>query len=395
VVNAADLVLLVLAVIAAFAGWRQGLVGGVLSFTGFLVGAVVGVFLAPVLVSSLEGILAAVLGLLVVIGCAGIGNAMAGWLGTWIRSVVVWRPARLVDSAGGSMFAVLSLAFVAWVVASALMGLPLGPVSSQVRASVVLGEIDAAVPDVVRDGVGGLRTALDSTGFPDAFAGFSLDPSVPVGDPDAAILRDPDVRAATSSVVKVQGTAPSCDTVITGSGFVFATDRVMTNAHVVAGVESPEVRVRGTGRAWSASVVYIDPELDVAVLSVPGLEAAPLVFADNPSRGTDAAVAGFPRGGVFSLSAARVRAILHARGTDIYGHGSVTREIVSLRATVISGDSGGPLLDVDGHVAGVIFASSETDAQSGYALTPRSVRAAAAAGAAATADVSTGRCTHG
>ena len=391
--NGVDVLLLVLAALAVFTGWRQGLVSGVLSFLGFIAGAFVGAALAPVLLTSLDdGWVKGALGILVVLVCAGAGNALAGWLGSWIRGVVTWRPARLVDSAGGSMFGVLSLAFVAWVVASALIALPLGPVSTQVRGSRVLGQIDVVVPGVVRDGVSNLRNALDSTGFPDAFAGFTLDPSIPVGVPDSAVLRDRDVRAATTSVVRVEGQAPSCGSVITGSGFVYAGDRVMTNAHVVAGTDRLTVTVRGVGRGYDATVVLFDPDLDVAVLDVPGLGAAALTFAGNPRQGAEAAVAGFPHGGPLTVSAARVRAVVNARGSDIYGHGTVTREIVSLRGTVISGDSGGPLLDSDGHVSGVIFASSETDAETGYALTPRSVRDAAAAGSAATEAVSTGSC---
>lgn len=393
--NAVDWLLVLVAVVAGLAGWRQGLIGGVLSFAGFIVGAIAGVFLAPVLLRGFDGVWAAALGLLVVLGCAGIGNMLASWLGSWIRGVVTWKPVRLVDSAGGTLFGLLSLAFVAWVVASALMALPLGPVSTQVRGSKVLGEIDAVMPGAVRDGVGSLRTALDSTGFPDAFSGFTLDPSIPVPAPDSAISSDPDVRSATLSVVKVEGDAPSCDSVITGTGFVYAADRVMTNAHVVAGVRDPVVRVRGTGREFPARVVYLDPDTDVAVLAVPGLGAAPLEFAGSPSREQDVAVAGFPGGGRFDLSPARVRAVVSARGTDIYGHGSVSREIVSLRGSIIQGDSGGPLLDADGHVVGVVFASSETDPETGYALTPRTVADAAKAGARANDRVATGTCARG
>ena len=182
---------------------------------------------------------------------------------------------------------------------------------------------------------------------------------------------------------------------ITGSGFVYARDRVMTNAHVVAGTDELSLTVRGVGRGYAATVVYLDPELDVAVLSVPGLGSAPLQFARNPSSGQEAAVAGFPHGGRLTVAAARVRAVINARGSDIYGHGTITREIVSLRGSVISGDSGGPLLDADGHVVGVIFASSETDPDTGYALTPRSVAKAATTGLTATKAVPTGSCALG
>jgi S1-C subfamily serine protease len=390
--NVVDYVLLALAVLAGLSGWRNGLVGGVLSFVGFIGGALVGALIAPHLLGSLSGITAAVLAIGVVVIAAGIGNALAGLLGTWVRSVVTWRPAQVVDSVGGSVFGVLSLALVAWVVASALLLVPLGPVSSAVRGSAVLREIDTVMPQAPRDWVSGLRSALDSTGFPQAFGGFTLDPVIPVDAPDPALLKDPAVRAAWGSLVKVEGIAPDCGTQVDGSGFVYARDRVMTNAHVVAGVANPGVLVRGTGRVWPARVVYIDPRVDVAVLEVPGLSAPTLAFSTTATRGDPAVVAGFPGGGVLTASAARVRGRISARGTDIYGNGEVTRDIFAVRGTIRPGNSGGPLLSSDGHVYGVVFASAVDDPDTGYALTADQVAAAARAGAAADTPVGTGSC---
>ncbi len=369
--NAVDYVLLVLAVLAGLAGWRNGLVGGVLSFAGFIGGALVGALLAPHLVAALglSGIPGAALGIGVIVLAAGIGNAIAGLAGSWIRAAVTWRPARFVDSVGGVVFGVLSLALVAWVVASALLVVPLGAVSAEVRGSRVLGGIDAVMPQAPRDWLSGLRSALDSTGFTQAFGGFTLDPVIPVQAPDPAVLKDPEVRAALASLVKVEGVAPDCGTQVDGSGFVYAKDRVMTNAHVVAGVANPVVLVGGTGRAWRARVVYLDPRVDVAVLEVPGLSAPALAFSTSAEGGDPAVVAGFPGGGALTVGAARVRARISARGTDIYGNGVVIRDIYSVRGTVRPGNSGGPLLSPAGRVYGVVFASSVDDPDTGYALT--------------------------
>ena len=392
--NVVDWVLLGLAVVAAVSGWRQGLVGGVLSFAGFLAGAVVGVVLAPKAVSALhaDGLLATVVGIAVVVVCAGAGNALAGWAGRWARDHVTWRPARLVDSATGSLFGVLTIALVAWLVASAIVSAPLGVVTTQVRGSRVLGEIDSVMPPGTRDWVSGLRAALDSTGFPQAFSGFTLDPVIPVAPPDPALLKDPAVRAAWNSLVKVEGVAPECGTQVDGSGFVYAADHVMTNAHVVAGVDRPGVTIRGTGRVYPATIVYLDPQVDVAVLYVPGLRATALSFAGVAVRGDAAVVAGFPGGGSLTASDARVRARLTARGTDIYGAGSVTREVYSIRGDVKPGNSGGPLLAPDGKVDGVVFAVAVNDPQTGYALTAAQVATAAKAGAGAVDPVATGSC---
>jgi len=392
-VNVLDWVLVGLAVVAAISGWRQGLVTGVLSFAGFLAGAVVGAFLAPQLLGSFDGIVRFALAVLVVLVGAGIGNALATYVGGWIRETVTWKPIRLVDSAGGAAFGAASLALVAWIVASAALAVPLGPVSTQVRGSQVLGGIDSSMPDEVRDWVSGLSDALDATGLPQAFAGFTLDPVLPVDEPDPALLEDPAVRRAWGSLVKVEGLAPDCGTRVDGSGFVYAADRVMTNAHVVAGVDRPSVQIRGTGERFPARVVYIDPDVDVAVLYVPGLGSPTIDFADRQAqRGDPAVVAGFPGGGELTAAPARVRGVVDARGTDIYGRGAVTREIYSLRAQVLPGNSGGPLLSSSGEVYGVVFAASVEDPSTGYALTAEQVSDAARAGARATEPVATGSC---
>lgn len=390
--NLLDLLLVAMALGAAWAGWRQGLIGGVLSFVGFIGGALIGAVVAPRLIGDVSGLFGLALVVLIVVVGAGIGNAVAAVLGAWIRDLVTWRPARVIDSAGGSMFSVLTVAVVAWVVASAILVVPLGSVSTQVRGSLVLGEIDRVLPETTRDWVSGLRSALDSTGLPQAFSGFTIDPDLPVDEPDPSLLKDPAVRRAWGSLVKVQGIARECGTEVDGSGFVFAPDRVMTNAHVVAGVDRPEVLVRGTGRIWAARVVYIDPNLDVAVLAVPGLRAPQLTFAGSARRGDPAVVAGFPGGGPLTATPARIRGTISARGSDIYGRGSVTREVYAVRGTIRPGNSGGPLLAPDGQVDGVVFATALDDPDTGYALTARQVATAARDGAAASARVDTGSC---
>jgi S1-C subfamily serine protease len=392
VVNALDYLLLVVAALAALAGWRQGLISGVLSFAGFLAGALAGALVAPLVLRGMSGAVAVLLAVVIVIAGAGIGNALASVLGAWIRGRVTWQPARLVDSAGGSMFSILAVSLVLWMVASAVLVVPLGVVSTQVRGSAVLGQIDRVLPDAPRDWVSGLRSALDSTGLPQAFSGFGLDPVLPVAEPDPALLADPAVRRAWGSLVKVEGIARACGTVVDGSGFVYAQDRVMTNAHVVAGVDEPSVLVRGAGTPFRAWVVYLDPDLDIAVLAVPGLNAPALTFAGPASRGDAVVVAGFPGGGTLTATPARIRGTLNARGTDIYGHGSVTREVYSVRGAIRPGNSGGPLLSADGHVDGVVFATSVEDPDTGYALTAAQVMPAARRGGQSIDTVDTGSC---
>jgi S1-C subfamily serine protease len=164
----------------------------------------------------------------------------------------------------------------------------------------------------------------------------------------------------------------------------------MTNAHVLAGVSTPTVQVGGAGRVYTARVVLFDPAKDVAVLDVPGLRAPALRFAGAAERGAGAVVAGYPENGVLDLRAATVAGRIQAHGQDIYGDGTVTRDIYQIRSTVRPGNSGGPLLTKSGAVYGVVFARSTSDATTGYALTSSEVAPDAARAATATTPVDTG-----
>jgi S1-C subfamily serine protease len=195
-------------------------------------------------------------------------------------------------------------------------------------------------------------------------------------------------------VLKIYGEAPQCDRGIEGSGFVFADQHVLTNAHVVAGTSRVSV-VTNEGQL-GARVVGYDPRRDVAVLYVPGLHAAALRFAPKPAAtGANAIVVGYPEDGPFDVRPARVRDRGDISGHDIYGHGSIVREIYSIRSIVRSGNSGGPLITPNGAVLGMVFATALDSSDTGFALTDSEIASDADAGRTATASVSTGDCTPG
>ena len=177
-----------------------------------------------------------------------------------------------------------------------------------------------------------------------------------------------------------------------GSGFPFAPNRIMTNAHVVAGVRPPVVVVGGTGKTYSAEVVYFDADIDVAVLAVPGLPVKPLKFSLDAERDESIALIGYPEDGPLTATPGRVREVQSARGRDIYDNDAVVREILSMRAQVRPGNSGGPVVDKNGDVIGVVFATSQERDETGYALTSRLVAPAVTAGVSAVDGVSTGGC---
>jgi S1-C subfamily serine protease len=197
--------------------------------------------------------------------------------------------------------------------------------------------------------------------------------------------------AAKTRVVKVQGTAPSCDRSIEGSGFVYAPQHVLTNAHVVAGVkDGPTVTVGGT--TYRARVVLYDPQVDVAVLYVPGLNLPPLSFDYQAQAGAQAVVAGYPLDQRFNQQPARIGGTQDAVGPDIYQTGTVDRQIFEIRALVRPGNSGGPLLSPSGKVYGVVFAAAVDASDTGFALTASEVSADASAGADQTIQTSTQTC---
>jgi S1-C subfamily serine protease len=213
-------------------------------------------------------------------------------------------------------------------------------------------------------------------------------PAVPAPDPNLANV--PVVAAVQPSVVEIHSIAPSCQKVLEGSGFVLSPDRVMTNAHVVAGANSFTVEASGT--AYDATVVSYDPNVDIAILSVPNLPPGPLAFADTPvASGTDAIVVGYPGGGGFVATPARIRELIELSGPDIYRSATVNREVYTVRASVEQGNSGGPLIDLNGQVLGVVFGAAVDDNDTGFVLTAKEV-AAQLAHIGDTTPVATGQC---
>jgi S1-C subfamily serine protease len=391
--NLVDWVIVLLLVVVAYTGWTRGLVVGLLSFIGFVGGAIGGLLLVPIVLSGLSpGLGVAVLAVLLVLAVASIGQGLLAWLGSWVRTQVTSEPARNIDAAGGAVLGVVGLLLAAWAVGLAISTSAIPHASAGVRESRILRTVDDLMPvspDRLRSA---FQSVVASGGFPEVVAPWVPEPILEVDPPTGTLGRNPEIREAALSVVKVVGRAPECDRVIEGTAFVVGPDRVMTNAHVVAGVRSPRVAAPD-GDPITAEVVYFDPQTDVAVLAVPELDRPVLELDDSVQAGDDGAVVGYPNNGPLSVEPVRVRGEHALVGRDIYGEQRVTREVISLRGRVQPGNSGGPLVSGDGAVYGVIFAASLTDPDTGYALALSEVTDAIDEAAEANEPVPTGRCT--
>ncbi|PKW08594.1 Colicin V production protein [Streptomyces sp. 1222.5] len=396
--NVLDILLLVAAVWFAVVGYRQGFVVGILSVIGFLGGGLVAVYALPVIWDAMTensevGTTAAVVAVIVVIVCASVGQALTTHLGNKLRRHITWSPARALDATGGALVNVVAMLLVAWLIGSALAGTTLPTLGKEVRGSKVLLGVSRALPAQADTWFADFSSVLAQNGFPQVFSPFSNEPIKDVQPPDPALAHSAVPTRAERSIVKVTGTAQSCGKVLEGTGFVFADRRVMTNAHVVGGVDEPTVQIGGEGRKYDAKVVLYDWKRDIAVLDVPDLKATALKFTPRDATGGDGAiVAGFPENGSYDVRAARVRGRITANGPDIYHRGTVRRDVYSLYATVRQGNSGGPLLTPDGKVYGVVFAKSLDDADTGYALTADEIRADADRGRTANEQVGTDSC---
>lgn len=370
----ADLV--VIAIICGYAvvGMRQGIVLAGLSTGGFLAGALLGALLAPPATSSMSPGPAKTLVILgVVLAGAWGGQILGSIVGARLRRSLRDSPVAAVDQGLGLVAATVTVSLVLWFMAGAIAASPMTGLAGQVGRSRVLAGIDQLVPEDLSVLAEGLRSSLSDTTFPRVFSGLGGGAVAPADPPDPAVLSTEGGRAARRHSVKITGEAPSCGKQLEGSGVVVAPERVVTNAHVVAGVERPLVQPGGVGTRYRAEVVAFDPARDVAVLAVAGLPTPPIRTGEPLAAGDQAIVAGFPNNGPFSAVPARVRRVLQATGDDIYGSAGARRQVYELFADIEPGNSGGPLVSTDGTMIGLIFARSQTDRETGYATTLREI----------------------
>lgn len=390
-----DLVLIALATAFAVAGYRQGFIIGVLSFVGFTGGAVLGIYFAPGLamtVASQQSV-QAVLAIVTVFVAAVIGMLIASALGVMVRSRVRRRPSTMLDSIGGAAVNVVAILVLAWLIGTLVAYAPPFPaIARQVNGSLLLRSVNRLIPEQAQPEFSALRRLLSTKPYVQVFGALGAETALNVPKPDPGVLRSAGLARDRDSVVKVEGVAPSCSRTIEGSGFVIGPDRVITNAHVVAGItDGPEVYTRSQSQ-FPARVVLFDPQRDIAILYVPGLSLPALHFAGTAPFGASAIVAGYPLDRAFTAVPARVGRAEQASGPDIYDTARVIRGIYPIRAIVKPGNSGGPLIASNGQIYGMVFAAAVSVRGTGYALTANELAPDIRHGLHRTALVSTHGC---
>jgi S1-C subfamily serine protease len=388
-VNLFDLVAVALVVIGLLIGYRSGAFPQIGGLVGAITGGGLLILALPFLEDLLEPLdpfLRAILVLVGLLFAIGIGEGIGSGLGRSVRAAL-GRVLGQLDRFAGALVGIGQALFIVWLAGGLLAAGPLPRLGTLAQTSVVVRALDTVLPPPTEI-ADQLARILDATGLPDVFIGLEPLPGPRVDVPD-----DPTVQAIARQALgsQLRVTAQTCARVSTGSGFVTRPGYVVTNAHVIAGAST--IRLNLNGSTYDATPVLFDPELDIALLHAPRLEGPALRFAAaDPARGSTGAVLGFPGGGGLRVVPAAVIGHYDAQGRDIYGRTRVTRSILEIQAEVARGNSGGPLVLMDGTVGGVVFAESRTSEDVGYALSPTSVAARIAPAVGRTSPVDLGAC---
>ena len=391
--NWIDVVILASIGLALWSGLARGALLQVFSWGGFFAGLILGSIIAPPIVNAIDPddvTTKAFLGLGVFLGIAFLFEALVAALGMTVRKKITRIGARKVDRILGGIIGVFFALIGAWFLGSTLKRGPSAPLARAVKDSTVLRAMDEVFPrpPAILAEIGRF---LDQSGFPDVFA--QLNPSLAPGvdPPPASLADDEEILAAADGTYKVE--SMGCGGVVDGSGFPLDERHVITAAHVVAGTSGHRVIApegRGTIRG---DVVFINTDIDIAVIRLRSTPDRILDMTTRPAaRRTDGAAIGYPGGGDRTISVARVRALTNATGRDIYNRKLVSRQVYVLAARVRQGNSGGPFVDEDGVVRGMIFAASADDPNEAYALSAEEIDRAYDAARNRNGRVDTGSC---
>jgi S1-C subfamily serine protease len=390
-----DIGVIAAGILFGWTGFRRGLIRTVFGVIGLVAGASAAVVFLPRVLEYFD--LSEIpfrpyLGLSVLVFGASLGAFIMGKIASVIRGVLFPFPfLKFFDALAGLAVALAAVLVTTWILASALLDVRSETFAKQVENSLIYKQLEENLPEQFKRFPEFIQGAINASPLPSVFS--NLIQAVDTAAPEVTPIPTPDlVLTATKSVVKIDGIAESCNAAMTGTGFLVGPERVITNAHVVAGVSEPYVSFAESNSSYQGRVVAIDRETDAAILYVPGLVGKPLSFIGPVEINDPSFIAGFPGGRGLSITNAVVAANFAASGKDIDSQKEVIREVIVFGGKVSAGNSGGPLLSMDGQVYGVIFAADAVHANTGYALAPSEVAPMISAASTKVESVDTGDC---
>ncbi len=383
-----DIIILVLIAVSLARGWQIGWLRQAFSTIGFFGGLFLGAVIQPSIVNLAHTTLSrTILTLTVTLGMAFLLLSVGEVVGYKLKSKIHIKKLNDADNFLGSLLSLATILFSVWLCAAILSSLAIPTLQAGVNNSTIIRFLDRhlpSAPSIISD----IGSLIDPNGFPQVFIGGEPAPNANYSLPSTSVMQTA-VRQDAPSVVKIEGSG--CGGIVEGSGFVVGKGIVATNAHVVAGIAHPYIY--DSNGTHLATVIWFDPNLDFAVLRANNLSGKPLTIDPNiVKNGTGGAILGYPGGGPFAASTAAVLNEFNATGRNIYGSGNTNRSVYELKANVVPGNSGGPLILQNGQVDGVVFAESTTYYQIGYALTSNQIISAISQAQSQNRTYSTGSC---
>ena len=376
-------------------GFRRGILRTVLSIVGLLVGGAAGAIATPSiqsLISSSSFGFKPTIGLTTIILGASLGMFLFGILGSFLRVVLLPLPfMKTIDSLIGFGLAIVAVASISSTLSSAAQVIPNKTVNNLFSQSQLISQIEQYLPDRFKNAAQKIQNVITDSPLPEVFRSLvesRIAPSQLAEDVNVPEI----VNQSVASTVRIDGIAESCSAAMVGTGFIISPERVITNAHVVAGVKDPVVTLSNTKIQLGGKVIAIDRKKDVAVVYVPGLNGDELTFIGPATPNEIGFVVGYPNGGSLSTTAVSVSSEFESFGTDIDGNGETKRDVIVFGGDVRPGNSGGPLLNQQGQVLGVVFAADAQNKNTGYAISPGEVIKFITDAKSKTEQISTGDC---
>ncbi len=391
--NAADFIVLILVAIAAVNGWRSGGSTLIFAYSGFFLGLAVGWFAGKFFALNISNDIHShffklLVGMLILFVPAIIVGSLGHLLGLKIHLWFKRKGLQTIDTTAGILVAVVATLLFCWIFASLMANSPITELDSQIQNSRILRALNETLPALPLDG---FRSLINDSGLPAVFNNFAPLPAGSVTEASSQQVQQV-VNMDQKSMVKVVG--QGCGQIQEGSGFVVKAGYVVTNAHVIAGIPNPTVQDQN-GVFHRTTVIYYNPEYDLAVMRVYGLDEPPLTFVPNLlAPGTKTVILGYPEGGPFNAQPGGILQEFRAEGSDIYNQNTTIRNIYQVQAYIRPGNSGGPMLTLNGQVAGIVFSRSTTENDVGYALVSTGVSKRVQQALANPSPTSTEGCTN-